>query len=81
MVFVSVVVLKVVGTMMFLIPSFDHYSLISFGCRLEDFLDSWCSLVVHEEMNKRILILRGRKFPQMKVRMKWKNQTVTADHW
>jgi hypothetical protein len=48
MVFVLVVVLEVVGTMMFTVPSFDHESLISFGGGLEEFLDSWCDLMVHE---------------------------------
>jgi len=48
MVFVFVVVLEVIRTMMFTVPSFDHETLISFGGRLEEFLDSWCNLMVHE---------------------------------
>jgi hypothetical protein len=48
MVFVLVVVLQVVGTMMFTVPSFDHETLIPFGGGLEEFLDSWCNLVVDE---------------------------------
>jgi len=46
MVFVFVVVLEVVGTMMFMVPSFDHDSFISFGGGLEEFLDFWCNLTL-----------------------------------
>ena len=60
MVFVFVVVLEVVGTMMFLVPSFDHDPLIPLGGGLEEFLDSWCNLMVDQEMNKRIIIMRRR---------------------
>jgi hypothetical protein len=63
MMFVLAVVLEVVRTMMFTVPSFNHQSLISFGGRLEEFLDSWCDLMVHEQVEKRIIILRRRKFP------------------
>ena len=48
MVFVLVVVLEVVGTMMFTVPSFDHQTLVLQGGGLEEFLDSWCDLMVHE---------------------------------
>jgi hypothetical protein len=48
MVFVLVVVLEVVGTMIFLIPSFDHNSLVSLSVGLEEFLDSWCNLISQE---------------------------------
>jgi hypothetical protein len=50
MVFVFVVVLEVVGTVMFMIPFFDHDSLISFGGCLEEFLDSWCNLISQEDI-------------------------------
>jgi len=50
MVFVLVVVLEVVGTMMFLVPSFDHDPLISFGGGLEEFLDSWCDLTLQKNI-------------------------------
>jgi hypothetical protein len=56
MVFVFVVVLEVVGTMMFAVPSFDHHTLISFGGGLEEFLDFRCDLMVHQEVQKNILI-------------------------
>ena len=46
--FVLVVVLKVVRTMMFSVPSFDHQTLVVQGGGLEEFLDSWCDLMVHE---------------------------------
>ena len=48
MVFVLVVVLEVVGTMMFTVPSFDHQTLVVQSGGLEEFLDSWCNLIVHE---------------------------------
>lgn len=50
MVFVFVVVLEVVGTVMFLVPSFDHDSLISFVSCLEEFLDSWSNLIFQEDI-------------------------------
>jgi hypothetical protein len=50
MVLVSVVVLEVVGTMMFLVPSFDYDSFVSFGGCLEEFLDSWCNLISQENI-------------------------------
>jgi len=50
MVFVLVVVLEVVGTMMYLVPSFDHDSLIPFGGGLEEFLDFWCNLILQEDI-------------------------------
>jgi hypothetical protein len=50
MVFVFVVVLEVVGTMMYLVPSFDHDSLIPFGGCLEEFLDSWSNLISQENI-------------------------------
>ena len=50
MVFVFVVVLEVVGTVMFLVPSFDHNSLILFSVGLEEFLDSWCNLTSQEDI-------------------------------
>jgi len=48
MVFVLVVVLEVVRTMMFTVPSFDHQTLVMQSGCLEEFLDSWCNLIVHE---------------------------------
>jgi len=63
MVFVSVVVLEVVGTMIFPVPSFDHQSLVVQSGGLKEFPDSWCNLMVHQEMEKRIIILRRRNFP------------------
>ena len=56
MVFVLVVVLEVVGTMMFTVPSFDHESLISFGGGLEEFLDSWCDLLGQEELEVALVV-------------------------
>jgi hypothetical protein len=50
MVFVFVVVLEVVGTVMFMIPFFDHDSLVSFSVGLEEFLDSWCNLISQEDI-------------------------------
>ena len=50
MVFVSVVVLEVVGTMMFLVPSFDHDPLIPFGGGLEELLDAWCNLILQKDI-------------------------------
>ena len=50
MVFVLVVVLEVVGTMMFLVPSFDHDPLIPFGGGLEEFLDAWCNLILQKDI-------------------------------
>jgi hypothetical protein len=50
MVFVFVVVLEVVGTMMFAVPSFDHHTLISFGGCLEEFFDFWCDTTFQENI-------------------------------
>jgi hypothetical protein len=50
MVFVFVVVLEVVGTMMFAVPSFDHHTLIPFGGCLKEFLDSWCNLTLQKNI-------------------------------
>ena len=47
---VFVVVLEVVETVMFLVPSFDHDSLIPFGGCLEEFLDSWSNLIFQEDI-------------------------------
>ena len=50
MVFVFVVVLEVVGTVMFMVPSFDHDSFVPFCVGLEEFLDSWCNLISQENI-------------------------------
>jgi len=62
MVFVFVVVLEVVGTMMFLVPSFDHDSLIPFSCGLEEFLDFWCNLILQEDIQIPLFVQWRRKF-------------------
>ena len=50
MVFVFVVVLEIVGTVMFLVPSFDHDSFVPFCVGLEEFLDSWSNLIFQEDI-------------------------------
>jgi len=50
MVFVFVVVLEVVGTMMFLVPSFDQHTLIPFSGGLEEFFDPWCNATFQENI-------------------------------
>jgi hypothetical protein len=80
MVFVSVVVLEVVGTMMFLVPSFDHDSLIPFGCGLEEFLDFWCDLILQEDIQIPLFVQWRRKFLQMQVSMEGKDLTTSTDH-
>ena len=50
MVFVPVVVLEVIETVMFRVPSFDHHTLISFGDGLEEFLDPWCDLLFQKDI-------------------------------
>jgi hypothetical protein len=62
MVFVFVVVLEVIGTMMFLVPSFDHHTLISFRSCLEEFLDSWGNPIMKEELQIKLFIQWRRKF-------------------
>jgi hypothetical protein len=61
-VFVFVVVLEVVGTMMFLVPSFDHYSFIVFSGCLEKFLDFWGNPIMKEELQIKLFIQWRRKF-------------------
>ena len=60
MVFVPVVVLEVVEPVMFRVPSFDHQTFVVQSGSLKEFLEPWCNLMVHQEMNKRIIILRRR---------------------
>jgi hypothetical protein len=80
MVFVFVVVLKVVGTMMFTVPSFDHHTLISFGGGLEEFLDFWGNPITKEELQIKLFIQWRRKFLQVHMSVERKDQTVSADH-
>ena len=80
MVFVLVVVLEVVGTMMFLVPSFDHDSLIPFGGGLEEFLDFWCNLILQEDIQIPLFVQWRRKFLQVQVGMEGKDLTVPTDH-
>ena len=49
-VFVFVVILEVVGTMMFLVPSFDQNTLIPFSGGLEEFFDPWCNTTFQENI-------------------------------
>jgi hypothetical protein len=62
MVFVFVVVLEVVGTMMFLVPSFDHHPFIIFSGCLEEFLDFWGNPVMKKELQIIFFIQWRRKF-------------------
>ena len=50
MVFVFVVILEVVGTMMYLVPSFDQHTLIPFSGGLEEFFDPWCNTTFQENI-------------------------------
>ena len=80
MVFVFVVILEVIGTMVFLIPLFDYDPLISFGSGLEEFLDSWCNLILQEDIQIPLFIQWIRKFLQVQVGMEWKDLTTSTDH-
>jgi hypothetical protein len=62
MVFVFVVVLEVVRTMMFAVPSFDHYPFIIFSGCLKEFLDFWCDPIMKEELQIKLFIQWRRKF-------------------
>ena len=62
MVFVLVVVLEIVVGMMFLVPSFDHHTLIPLSICLEEFLDPWCNTFFQKYMKKPLFIQWIRKF-------------------
>ena len=63
MVFVPVVVLEVVETVMFRVPSFDHHTLIPFSGGLEELLDPWYNLLGQQDLEEPLFVQWIRKFP------------------